>query len=75
MFRKFPLAAAIRQTLKNLCIICNDVEGGAEHVGGAKRNTQPILDTPRNDIKLLLEHGLQQCQRISSIPVEAGKNL
>jgi hypothetical protein len=75
MFRKSPLAGAICQKLKNLCIICNDVEGGAEHVGGAKRNTQPIFHTPRNDIKLLLEHGLQQCQRISSISVEAGENL
>jgi hypothetical protein len=58
MFRKFPLAAAIRQTLKNLCIICNDDEGGAKHVGGAKRNTQPIFHTLRNLIKLPLEHGL-----------------
>ena len=58
MFRKSPLAGAIRQTLKNLCIICIDVEGGAKHVGGAKRNAQPIFHTPRNLIKRPLEHGL-----------------
>ena len=56
-------------------MICNVAERGVQHGADAKRNTQPELHPLHNVRKLLLEHELQQRQRVSCCPVEAGENI